>query len=244
MRLCKTIFPALTVFFFWAIATGEYEGKAATLLYSSAAERIKNTVSVLNSKEAISKDMVYEILRSLGDIEENLEMVKAKFYTQDKFLSILHAMLKQKFAQLQQNGTDMERTLNHLLQLVKGLQALQLAEEDVDQINSVTLVAPSNITSESQITNFLAEAMGREDGSFSIAAESDPKPDLKKLLKTGSFVLLMLSTTADVCVFTGLGPCIVLYVVGSGGLLVWFSQILSEMFGAESISIFECVVEQ
>ncbi|QLG71135.1 hypothetical protein HG535_0B01730 [Zygotorulaspora mrakii] len=182
----------------------------------------------------------------LTEIRNQFDSAKAKYAGDDNLMATFGMLLNVKLRQLHLESNSMEKISQDLIRISRGLTLLLEADKNTTEFCTIPVTlpvtVPANMSSESELVSLASQEMERMNIDQTVSAfRKTFDPDKKRILRTGSFVFLMFSTTADVCVLTGWGPCIVLYVVGSGGLLVWFAQILRETFGSQTIQFLQTI---
>lgn len=180
---------------------------------------------------------LYEALQNVSTIRHLLASVDRKFHDHQHIISAIDTLITLKSQQVTRSDKTVKSITRHLQQLKDGLSlVLETDYKLLDGLSQYEVV--SSETTESLateiITNYLEQKV-RPIQRASISKEGNMHPGLKRTLKTGAFVMAMLSTTADVCVLAGPFVCFALYVAGSGAMVIWFAQIYKTVLGVNSI---------
>lgn len=168
---------------------------------------------------------LYEALETLRTVRCQISRLKQEFVEQTSTLAAIESLLTLKSEQIARSDRTMNGLLGHLKQVRSALSIALSGELDTP------LQIPANAARKSLAMDFLSSRL-----EMAAMGNADSRAAKIRVLKTGAFLMVMLSTTADVCVITGPAVCFALYVAGSGAVVIWFAQIYRAMFGTDAIA--------
>ncbi|QLL32664.1 hypothetical protein HG536_0D01860 [Torulaspora globosa] len=167
---------------------------------------------------------LYETLQVLRTVRCQISRLKQEFVEQTSTLAAIESLLALKSEQIARSDRTMRGLLAHLKQVSS---ALSIALNGDRRGGETPLQIPANAAGKSLAMDFLS--------SYIESNAADSRAAKIRVLKTGAFLMVMLSTTADVCVITGPVVCFALYVAGSGAVVIWLAQIYRTMFGNDGM---------
>lgn len=200
--MCLTVLVA----FFCIFLQGCWATEAHSIGVTETAEEI---LCLLYIEGKASPGGLGRALEFLDEVEDQIHLMRLQFAEQSSILEAIETLLVLKTNQIAHDGNSIEKLTRHL-----------------EQVNEALSIALD-----------YGEAGSARDDRYSdqnvqsAAITKNHRADKIRLLKTGAFIMVMLSTTADVCVVTGPVVCFALFVAGSGAVVVWFAQIYQAMFG-------------
>lgn len=207
--------------------------KMSPVNVTDAVERI---VCIVYLKGGTPHARLIEVLDNLMIVRKQVHSINKKFAEQQYILEALDTLLELKLRQIIHSEKTITTIVLHLKQLKDGL-SLFLETNCKIAYDTSQMMFNSNGESENLAIEFLTQVIEQRIQSVSINGNGNMQPAFKKVLTMGSFVLVMLSTTADVCVITGPVLCFALYVAGSGALIIWLAQIYQTTLGINSNTI-------
>ncbi|QLQ79539.1 hypothetical protein HG537_0C01860 [Torulaspora globosa] len=160
---------------------------------------------------------LHEALETLHTVKCQISRLKRD---QTATLSAIESLLTLKSQQIAHSDRTIKCILGHLKQVKSAL--------------SIAL-NPDSVKTTWQIPNDARNKLAMEFLSSYVETANDNRAAKIRIIKTGAFLMVMLSTTADVCVITGPVVCFALYVAGSGAVVIWFAQIYQTMFGKDGM---------
>lgn len=193
-------------------------------------EAIERIVCILYLKGGTPHAKLIEVLSNLMIVRKQLHSINKKFAEQQYILEALDTLLKLKLRQITGSEKTFTSIMMHLRQLTDGL-ALFLETNCKIGYDTSQMMFNSNAGSETLAVEFLTQVIEQRIQAVSISDNGNMQPAFKKVLTMGSFVLVMLSTTADVCIITGPVLCFALYIAGSGAFIIWLAQIYQTTLG-------------
>lgn len=176
---------------------------------------------------------LYETLGVLRTVQGQISRIRQRFVTQPHIQGAIESLLTLKSAQIAQGEKTTRALTGHLKQIKEALSiALDKDAQVFDTVPNLSSYSPRDRWAVDFLSRHLEQGLGR----VAYSKSDNTRADTIRILKTGAFLMVMLSTTADVCVVTGPVVCFALYVAGSGALVVWFTQIYQVMFGSNSMA--------
>lgn len=199
-----------------------------------ALETIEKNLCVLYVEDSTSHRGFYGALKYLRSVKSHISAVERKYMQQPDVLAAIESLVVLKSEQIRRGSRSLDSITGHLQQLKNGLSLAVETDFKADQGSDRRILAKHNGTLAAQI---LARYYEQGVANASPSKPGNMHPTLIKTLKTGALIMVMLSTTADVCVVTGPAICFALYVAGSGAVIIWFTQIYRATLGVNNVII-------
>lgn len=197
---------------------------------SSAFEVIERSFCVLYIEGLASHRSLHGALRSLRIVKDQISSIERRYAKQPHIISAIDTLLVLKGEQIKLSNKSLSSLKRHLKQLKEGLSLALNTDYELTQAEVVPL------HNEALAVDILSGFFERSIQSVTVSTDGNMNPALIKTLKTGAFLMVMLSTTADVCVITGPLICFALYIAGSGAVVIWFTQIYRTTLGMNGVS--------
>lgn len=196
---------------------------------SNALEVIERSFCVLYIEGLASHRSLHGALKSLRIVKDQILSIEKRYAKQPHIISAIDTLLLLKGEQIKLSNKSLSSLTRHLKQLKEGLSLALNTDYESTQAECVPL------HNNALAVDILSGFFERSIQSLTVIKDENVNPALIKTLKTGAFLMVMLSTTADVCVITGPLICFALYIAGSGAVVIWFTQIYRTTLGMNGI---------
>lgn len=195
---------------------------------SDILESIEESLCALSIESLVSPASFHGALAHLRNVKRQIVSIHNKYAAQPDIISAIEILLALKGQQIRQSRKSLVSLTSHLQQLKEGLSyALRTDYNSVKAHGQEVTISYNHTLAIDILTN----SPWRSADSISISNSGNMHPALVRTLKTGAFIMVMLSTAADVCVVAGPVVCFALYIAGSGAVVIWLAQIYRAMFG-------------
>lgn len=189
------------------------------MTFRAFTENIEKNIHLSNiEREVLEPNLAYAA-QKLTYVQSLITETGKRFQEDTQVLSALNILLQLKTAQISFSSKKLDSISEHLDQMSKALKIMVETHWSDHQIAKYQTTSPKKISK---------MALSEESEIFK---SGESHPGIKRILSSGGFVFLMLSTASDVCVITGPEYCFAVYLAGSGAVVVWLATVYRTALG-------------
>lgn len=189
------------------------------MTFRTFTENIEKNIHLSNIERGVLEPNLAYAAQKLANVQSLITETGKRFQEDTQVLSALNILLQLKAAQISSSSKKLDSISEHLDQMSKALKIMVETHWSDHQIAKYQSTSPNKISK---------MALSKDSEIFK---NGESHPGIKRILSSGGFVFLMLSTASDVCVITGPEYCFAVYLAGSGAVVVWLATVYRTALG-------------
>lgn len=164
---------------------------------------------ILGNADNSEQEQVPLLSRKLDELNKLILQVTEKYHNEKPILYAFDILVKLKKRQIEAEANNLKSITKHIDQMLEALRLMAFTHWD--EANTDLKIMTVGEESSPKVRN--------------TGMKGDAHPQLKKILSTGGFIFLIFATASDTCVMTGGAFCVLVYLAGVGGIVIWLESI-------------------